>query len=650
MDIFSETYLNPVYPKSFPDPFVLKFRGEYFAYCTDFGPDGRVFGVLRSRNLVDWTEIGGAMTPLDSGPPFYWAPEVVYSNGKFYLYYSAGNETLMELRVAVSERPDGGFVDSGRRLTFEDFAIDGHVFVDDDGRKYFFYATDFLDHSHIGTGTVVDRMTDLFTLEGRPRPVTRARYDWQVYDAARQEKGGVRWHTVEGPFILKRKGVYYEMFSGGNWQNVTYGVSFATTDDLDRPAEWEQFCDGEKTLPILRTLPGKVVGPGHNSVIRGPNNRELFCVYHRWTEQGRVLAIDRLEFAGGGRIFINGATTTPQPRPYAPRPLDFFDDFSGENWERIAGDWTVADNELVSGPTAEIDCRREAGAFLLETGFRALDETNGGFGVALKDENAVVFRLCFLPGERAVRCEWTEDGRERAETAALDGDFDFRAFHLLRLEADHRSLKIRLDGRLLREAATAAAPRRVSFFSEDCRAAFSGFALTPGFENLFEADDLTAAGWTRAAKTGSYEIANRNLILTARAGKNAALQKEADFENYELVFNVAFVKIFDGRFRFGFSLHDGERRPAHVFSLVRLNDVWMMEVEDPAKITSCILPVDFSVKTFRQFGFVKTDGRMHIRMETEKICTVDAVEKTSKIVFFVENASAAIDMIRVTAL
>src|SRR5215211_6826257 len=180
-DTSLKTYLNPVYTKSFPDPFVLKFRGEYFGYCTGFADDGNVFGMVRSNDLVNWTELGGAMVPLGDSPPFYWAPEVIYDNGKFYLYYSVGNETLMELRVAVSERPDGGFIDSGHRLTTQDFAIDAHVFLDEDGSKYLFYATDFLDHAFIGTGTVVDRLVDWFTLEGNPRPVTRAKYVWQVY-------------------------------------------------------------------------------------------------------------------------------------------------------------------------------------------------------------------------------------------------------------------------------------------------------------------------------------------------------------------------------------------------------------------------------------------------------------------------------------
>src|SRR5688572_15048174 len=90
----AETYFNPVYPKSFPAPFVLRFQGEYFAYRTGFVPDGNVFSVLHSNDLVNWSERGGALTRLDDTAPYYWAPEVTDQNGKFYLYYGVGSETL----------------------------------------------------------------------------------------------------------------------------------------------------------------------------------------------------------------------------------------------------------------------------------------------------------------------------------------------------------------------------------------------------------------------------------------------------------------------------------------------------------------------------------------------------------------------------
>lgn len=313
-------YTNPVYPHSFPDPFILKLDGEYWGYCTGIEPDGRAFGIAHSRDLVHWKRVGSAMSPIAGDHTCYWAPEVVDSGEwrvesgelpRLLMYYSVGNEENMQIRVAGSERPEGPFEDLGKPLTKEPFAIDPHVFIDDDGSAYLFYATDFLSHSHIGTGTVVDRMLDPFTLEGKPEPVTRARYEWQVYDPKRASKGGVKWHTVEGPFVIKYNGKYYQMFSGGNWQDLSYGVSYAVSDRIKPGHEWEQHADGERVLPILRTIPGKVIGPGHNSVVLGPDNKTLYCVYHVWHNGERVMAIDPIEFIGD-ELVVYGPSTTQQ--------------------------------------------------------------------------------------------------------------------------------------------------------------------------------------------------------------------------------------------------------------------------------------------------------------------------------------------------
>src|SRR5215210_2250037 len=122
----ADQFQNPVFDHSFPDPFVLKHRGQYFAYCTGIAADGRCFGRLTSYDLVNWHELPGAMLPLATGAPYYWAPEVTYYKSRFYLYYSVGNETLMSIRVAVADGPDGDFVDAGIELTKQDFAIDPH--------------------------------------------------------------------------------------------------------------------------------------------------------------------------------------------------------------------------------------------------------------------------------------------------------------------------------------------------------------------------------------------------------------------------------------------------------------------------------------------------------------------------------------------
>lgn len=90
-----KTFRNPVHGSNFPDPFVLKHRGEYWAYGTGVWRDGRWFGVLRSRDLAEWEEVGGAVEPIPGAWPCHWAPEVSYHNGSFYLYYSLGDEATI---------------------------------------------------------------------------------------------------------------------------------------------------------------------------------------------------------------------------------------------------------------------------------------------------------------------------------------------------------------------------------------------------------------------------------------------------------------------------------------------------------------------------------------------------------------------------
>jgi GH43 family beta-xylosidase len=441
-------YTNPVYPHSFPDPFVLKFRGEYWGYCTGFWHDGRVFGIARSRDLVDWQPMAGALEPLPGGHTCYWAPEVAYLDGHFHLYYSVGNEERMEIRVAVSDHPGGPFEDSGQRLTSEPFAIDAHVF-EDRGERWLFYATDFLAGCHVGTGTVRDRMIDPFTLAGDPQPVALPRHDWHVYHPNRPEKGFVRWHTVEGPFVLKRKGIYYEMFSGGNWQNPTYGVSYAMARDLDggldNSGEWTQAADGERVLPILRTT-GEVVGPGHNSVVRGPDNRQLYCVYHRWSPDlsARVMAIDPLDWAGE-RMLVLGPTTTPQPGPIPPKISDLFD------------------APAVLAPGEGIRYETGASSFLVEVSVRWIDE-----GADL---------TIMLAGEPF-----------RVEAAGA-------GTYLLRLEVDGSSASLSMDGAELWQGRTGGDVTDLAFVAEGGAVELSGFALTVGWEDLYLEDGNPEEGW-----------------------------------------------------------------------------------------------------------------------------------------------------------
>lgn len=283
----SLSYTNPVYPKSFADPFVWQHEGMYYAVGTGpAGADGMRFPLLSSEDLVNWKALGHALTPVSSDlGGDYWAPEVAYSDGKFYLYYSVGHgDKGHHLRVAVSDHPQGPYSDFGNPLMDVDacpFSIDAHAFRDDDGAWYLFYARDFLDTENgfrVGTGIVVDRLIGMTKLAGEEKTVVRARSDWQMFMAKRPMYDGVYdWHTLEGPAVMNHDGRYYCFYSGGCYQNDSYGVDYAVADSV----MGEYSDSGNESSPrVLRSVQGKVVGPGHNSIVRASGDE--FMVYHSW--------------------------------------------------------------------------------------------------------------------------------------------------------------------------------------------------------------------------------------------------------------------------------------------------------------------------------------------------------------------------------
>jgi len=301
---------RPVYDGYFADPFVWKHEGVYYAVGTGAQEasghtSGNIFPMLRSENFLDWQPAGDALIPPDPqlGNTF-WAPEVAYEDGYFYLYYSVGHgDSRHQLRVARSATPEGPYLDLGKTLlntTAVPFAIDPHPFRDADGRWYLFYACDFLDCSdctRAGTALGVCRMTSMTELEQSVGVVLRARSDWQRFQNPRSMYGRVwDWHTLEGPCVVRHEGRYYCFYSGGRWENETYGVDYGVSDNILGP-----YLDtGNESGPrVLRTEPGKWIGPGHNSWIVGPDGNDNL-VFHAWNTEMTMR-----------RMFIAGLCWTP---------------------------------------------------------------------------------------------------------------------------------------------------------------------------------------------------------------------------------------------------------------------------------------------------------------------------------------------------
>ena len=309
-------YKNPVFDQYMADPFVLQHEGHYYAYGTgSLSPEGWPFPVLESTDLVNWQPRGWSLS--SPGGDEFWAPEVAYRDGIFYMYYSAhgidGNDH--QLRVATCTSPLGPFQDAGRILVPDQpFTIDAHPFQDKDGQWYLFYSQDFLtldDQYRVGTGIVVDRMLDMFTLAGEARVVIRPHADWQLFKAQRSMYGAVYdWYTIEGAALRVHNDRYYCFFSGGAWEHDNYGISYVVADHVLGPYALPS---GSQQV-LLSSVPGRVIGPGHNSFTKSPIGEQEYVVYHAWDPgmTARRMCIDLLHWDNGTPV-VKGPTWTPQP-------------------------------------------------------------------------------------------------------------------------------------------------------------------------------------------------------------------------------------------------------------------------------------------------------------------------------------------------
>jgi GH43 family beta-xylosidase len=309
------TYQNPLPIKNIGDPFVLRASdGIYYCYATS-APDG--FKAWSSPDLVNWMDIGYVYKRRDDswGASDFWAPEVVHYEGKYFLHYSARWRQNQSLRigVATSDSPGGPFVDVFNHPMF-DFgyaAIDGHVFFDEDGRKYFYYSRDcsenVVDGRHESHLYAAELNDDLTSLKGEPLLITKPEQEWEL-------RSGHEWLWNEGPFVLKYDSRYYLMYSANFYASRDYSVGYAVAESPMGP-----FVKAPHN-PILFSPNVEISGPGHNSVTISPDGSELFIVYHIHTDPqnpsgDRQVCIDRMGFREDGSLYVTGPTYTPQPIP-----------------------------------------------------------------------------------------------------------------------------------------------------------------------------------------------------------------------------------------------------------------------------------------------------------------------------------------------
>lgn len=295
----SATYKNPLITRQNPaDPHVLEVDGVYYLYPTSHG---RGYDAYTSVNLVEWEHRGAV---FDSATGGAWAPDVFHADqedGKFYLYYTENHPgrpkhpANKHIGVAVADNPLGPFVDQASLVSD---AIDAHLFRDDDGALYLYYA-----NLKGGFEIRVQPMADPLTKKGGFVTLLKPTEPWERHG----------FPVTEAPFVLKRNRVYYLMYSGSAADNPNYGIGYATARSPTGPFV------KHPGNPIVRRTE-KIFGPGHHAVVTGPDGA-LWMVYHQKEEAApnyrRFIALDPLRFDEEGAIHVKLSRGESRPGPRA---------------------------------------------------------------------------------------------------------------------------------------------------------------------------------------------------------------------------------------------------------------------------------------------------------------------------------------------
>ncbi len=212
-DLGNGQYINPIIDADYSDPDVVRVGDDYYMTASSFC-DIPGLPVLHSKDLVNWTLIGHAITEMpeyaQSGKDpnhgnAVWAPAIRYHNGEFYIYYG---DPDLGIFMTKTKNPAGPWeplvlVHKAKGI------IDTCPFWDEDGRAY-------IGHGYAGSRAGVKSILGM--IEMTPDGTKTIGQDKMIYD------GHLENETIEGAKLYKRDGWYYIFSPAGGvatgWQEV----------------------------------------------------------------------------------------------------------------------------------------------------------------------------------------------------------------------------------------------------------------------------------------------------------------------------------------------------------------------------------------------------------------------------------------------
>lgn len=341
------------------DPSVIYItEGEEAGYFYAYGTSDLVncYGVQcwRSKDLTNWEYVSIAYNPdFDNtwGLANHWAPEVLYEDGVYLMFYNAdveatrdGDNCVKAMSVVWSTNPYGPFEPfmgyetkpvydfSATNSQISDsalcrsMAIDAHAFIDPvTGDRYLYYSGYGADGNGSWHGQTIFGIkmknwlepdySTLKELTNLYRTTTSA--DAEEIDEGKDDGASVN----EAPFMWYQDGTYYLTFSVWPYTSTHYQVRQAVASDPLGNFVKVQPDDGGQVLGTDSTW-DNISSAGHHCFIACGDT--LMIAYHTFLNRydiigGRALAVDTVSFvknaAGQTLMHANGPTYSYQPLP-----------------------------------------------------------------------------------------------------------------------------------------------------------------------------------------------------------------------------------------------------------------------------------------------------------------------------------------------
>lgn len=238
LNLFAQNpIINAVYT---PDPAPYVHGDTLYLFVGHDEDDATYFSMkdwllFSTEDMVNWTYLG---TPVSTATFEWaqqgdkaWASQAVERNGKWYWYVCCNKADGGDaLAVAVADNPQGPYTDAiGGPLATGFSFIDPTVFIDDDGQAYLFWGNKGCWYGKLAEDMIsfVDGYKEV---PGFHDPACFGPQSMKMNWAKGKEELMVGYE--EGPWVMKRNGIYYMSYPAGG---VPEHMAYSTAPTIDGP-------------------------------------------------------------------------------------------------------------------------------------------------------------------------------------------------------------------------------------------------------------------------------------------------------------------------------------------------------------------------------------------------------------------------------